>query len=164
MSTIVPGQSAPDFSLPGLDGRPCSLAEALARGPVLAAFFKVSCPVCQFTFPYLERLYEKYSGPAVTIWGISQDDARATTEFLEEFNLSFPMLIDGDSYPASNAYGLTNVPSIFFIAPDSRVKVTSIGFSRADLESMAAELARASAMPPAPLFLPGDIVPDFKPG
>jgi peroxiredoxin len=164
VSAIVSGQIASDFSLQGLDGKRHSLSEALARGPVLAAFFKVSCPVCQFTFPYLQRLYEKYSGCPVTIWGISQDDARDTQDFCEEFNIEIPMLIEDESYATSNAYGLTNVPTIFLIAPDSTIRVSCVGFSRADIESMAAELARASAKPPAPLFLPSDIVPEFKPG
>jgi peroxiredoxin len=164
VSAIETGQIAPDFSLKGLDGKRHSLSEALTRGPVLAAFFKISCPVCQFTFPYLQRLYEKYSGPSATIWGISQDDARDTRDFCEEFNIEIPMLIEDEPYATSNAYGLTNVPTIFLVAPNSMIKVSCVGFSRADIESMATELSRASAKPFAPLFLPSDIVPEFKPG
>ena len=41
----------------------------------------------------------------------------------------------------SNFYGLTNVPSIFLIGADGIVKVTSIGFDKANLENISSELA-----------------------
>ena len=87
-----------------------SLADALAKGPVLAAFFKVSCPTCQFTFPFLERMYEMFGGENFTFWAISQNDAEDTREFLEKYGVRFPALLDEKGYPASNQYGLTNVP------------------------------------------------------
>src|SRR6266852_1166076 len=137
MTRVEAGKVAPSFTLPGMNGTRYSLAEALKKGPVLAAFFKVSCPVCQFTLPFVERLHESYGEEKASIWAISQDDARDTREFCEEFGLHFPALVDDDGYPASNAYGLTNVPSIFLIAPDGKVSVTSIGFEKAALEKMA---------------------------
>jgi peroxiredoxin len=164
MTKVQDGKTAPNFALPLTDGTQCSLADALKKGPVVAAFFKISCPVCQFTFPFLQRLYETYGDDRATIWGISQDDARDTREFAEEFGVKFPALIDGDGYPASNLYGITNVPSVFLIAPNGNVLATSIGFDKAALEKMAAELARSSGKPTMPLFLPSEVVPDFKPG
>ena len=164
MSKIQPGAAAPQFSLAGLDGKPQSLADALKKGPVLAAFFKVGCPVCQFTFPFLERMYESYGDANVTFWGVSQDDARDSRDFNEEFGVKFPVLIDADGYKATRQFGLTNVPSVFLIATDGRVRATSVGFSKKDLEAMAAEIAQASGKPPQPLFRAGEIVPAFKPG
>ena len=164
MSTIVAGKEAPAFSLPGMNGQRYSLADALKKGPVLAAFFKVSCPVCQFTFPFLERIYETYGESKVTFWGISQDNAADTREFMKEFGVKFPALIDAQGYPASNQYGLTNVPTIFWIAPDAKIQVDSVGFSKADLEKIAAEAARASGKAAAQLFKPDEAVPDYKPG
>src|SRR6478736_6738958 len=81
MTNIVAGNPAPAFSLKGLDGKEFSLATLRERGPVVAAFFKVSCPVCQFTFPFLERLYKRYGGDGVTFLGISQDDSSSTKDF-----------------------------------------------------------------------------------
>ena len=34
------GQPAPDFTLPNADGRPVSLAELRARGPVVLSFYR----------------------------------------------------------------------------------------------------------------------------
>ncbi len=164
MTTILAGHKAPGFRLKGASGQSVALEEALEKGPVVAAFFKISCPVCQFTFPFLERLYKKCGSSRVTFWGISQDDARDTKEFCAEYGITFPCLADEEGYPASNAYGLTNVPTIFLIEPDGKVKVSSMGFGRADLESIADYLAERKRIAKAPLFLPTEVVPDYKPG
>jgi len=164
MAALPPGKTAPQISLKSTDGQKLSLADALAKGPVVAAFFKVSCPVCQFAFPFIERMYESYGGGNVTFWGVSQDDVSATNNFMHQFGVKFPTLVDDRGYPASNQYGLTNVPSIFLIAPDGKIQISSVGFSKSDLETVAKEAARAAGKPPAPLFKPGESVPDYKPG
>src|SRR6202043_3292489 len=123
---LAAGAPAPEISLTSAAGQKLSLADALKKGPVLTAFFKVSCPTCQFTMPFLERLHERYSGPKFSMLGISQDDARDTREFCEEYGVQFPALIDERGYPASNEYGLTNVPPMFWINPDGQIQTTSV--------------------------------------
>ncbi len=164
MTKILAGHNAPTFKLKSTSGPSVSLEEALEKGPVVAAFFKISCPVCQFTFPFLERLHKKYGGDGVTFWGISQDDARDTKEFCAEYGVTFPCLVDEEGYPASNAYELTNVPTVFLIEPDGKVKVSSMGFSKADLESIADYVAERKRIAKVPLFLPSEVIPDYKPG
>lgn len=164
LTHIETGDAAPPFSLKSLDGKQYSLDSLLAQGPVVLAFFKISCPVCQFTFPFLQRISERFPGKNVSIIGISQDDTRATKEFNREYGISFPTLVDEQGYPASNAYGLTNVPTVFLIAPDGTVKVSCIGFDKAALEKIAGELSRQQNFSASPLFLPNEVVPDFKPG
>src|ERR1700740_942799 len=110
MPALASGVRAPEIRLCFPDGTPFSLAEALKQGPVVAAFYKVSCPVCQFAFPYVERLYKAYgSGRGKTTFvGVSQDNAEASRAFQREFGVSFPSLLDEKGFPASNAYRLTN--------------------------------------------------------
>jgi peroxiredoxin len=164
MTHIVAGNMAPGFSLKALDGKEYSLGALMKRGPVVAAFFKISCPVCQFTFPFLERLYKRYGGDGVEFLGISQDDARATKKFAQEYGVTFPVLIDEDGYAVSNAYGLTSVPTIFLINTDGSVRISSAGFDRKDLEAIAAILAERKAIGLTPLFRRDEIVPANKPG
>jgi len=117
MAALATGAKAPDFELKTLDGKQLSLREELARGPVVLAFFKASCPTCQYAFPFLERLHKAYQQRGYTLVGISQNDAKDTAAFNKEFGVTFPVLLDDtQKYPVSNAYGLTNVPSIFWIA------------------------------------------------
>jgi len=164
MTHIVAGKIAPGFSLKGLDGKEYSLGTLIERGPVVAAFFKISCPVCQFTFPFLERLYKRYGSEGVTFLGVSQDDARSTKEFASQYEVTFPMVLDEKGYPVSNAYGLTSVPTILLIEPDGTVRVSSTGFDKKDLETIARELAERRRIAPAALFKSDEKVPENKPG
>src|SRR5271155_4714592 len=111
MAALTPGTPAPTISLKDSAGKSTTLAEQLKKGPVLAAFFKVSCPTCQFTLPFIERIYETYGDAKFSVWGVSQNDAADTRDFLKEYGVKFPTLIDDDGFVASNEYGLTNVPS-----------------------------------------------------
>jgi peroxiredoxin len=164
MAALPAGAEAPAISLQDMNGATVTLADALKKGPVVAAFFKVSCPTCQFAAPFLERLHETYGGPKFTLFGISQDDARDTREFFKEFDVEFPSLLDAEGYPVSNQYGITNVPTIFLISPDGKVQVSSVGFVKKELEQIALEAARATGTPPKALFKPSAAVPEIKPG
>ena len=165
MTHILAGNTAPGFSLKALDNKEYSVRTLLERGPVVAAFFKISCPVCQFTFPFLDRLYKRYGGEGVTFLGISQDDAQSSQKFAKEYGITFPILLDDENgYVVSNAYGLTSVPTIFLIDTDGTVKVSSMGFDKKDLETIAAHLAERKKISLAPLFRPDDVVPVNKPG
>jgi peroxiredoxin len=164
MSNIHCGAIAPAFSLKDLNGKEYSLPSLLPKGPVAAAFFKVSCPVCQFTFPFLERIYKRYGGDRVTFLGVSQDDAKATKKFASEYGVTFPMALDEKGYAASNAYGLTSVPTIFLIDTDATVKAASMGFEKKGLEDIAHFLAERQKIAPAALFRPDEKVPAHKPG
>jgi len=164
MAKVRTGQTAPTFKLTTARGEDLSLAEALAHGPVVLSFFKTTCPVCQFTFPFIERLYKAYGGGQVAFWGISQDDAADTEVFCSEYGVTFPALLDDDGYPVSNDYGLTNVPTYYLIAPDGKIRIDSVGFTKKALERISDELAHSLGRPVAHVFLPGEIVPDSKPG
>jgi len=164
MPALTAGTSAPEINLSSTKGTKFSLDQALKRGPVVAAFFKISCPVCQLSLPYVERMYRAYPGSRVTIVGVSQDERDETESFAREYGISFPLLLDPeDSYPASNAYDLTNVPSIFLIA-DGEVKLSIVGWDKRDMEKLNAEVARASGIPAQPLFRRGEDVPTSKAG
>jgi peroxiredoxin len=163
MPKLQAGMPAPNFTLGAVNGQSYTLADALKKGPVVAAFFKVSCPVCQFTFPFLQRMYEN-AGANVSFWAISQDNDADTHDFLNEFGVKFPTLLDGDHYKVSNQYGLTMVPSIFLIQPDGKVRMASMGFAKRDLENIGAEIARSSGKPPQPLFRHDEKVPEYRPG
>jgi peroxiredoxin len=164
LTTIAVGQAAPGFTLQSLDGKEYALGKLLEKGPVAVAFFKISCPVCQFTLPYLQRLAERYAGDSATVIAVSQDDSRGTKEFNREYGLTFPTLLDDAGYPVSNAYGLSMVPTIFLIEPDGKVKVSCMGFDKGDLEKIAAELSQRCKTASVPLFRPDEVVPAQKPG
>ncbi len=148
-----------------LDGKRFSLSDELARGPVVLVFFKVSCPTCQYALPFYERLFKAYGQKGITLVGISQNDAKETAAFNREFGVTFPVLLDDPgSYVASNAYGLTNVPTIFWIAQDGEIEVSSVGWLKADFEEINRKMAEAGKTPPAVMSRPGEEVRAYRAG
>ncbi len=150
------GMHAPAFELPALDGSRHSLAELLEHGPVLLAFFKVSCPVCQLTMPVLGRLSHN---DAVQVIAISQDDATKTTRFNQQFGLTILTLLDSsaEGYLVSNAFGITNVPSMFVVETGGAISKAVNGFSKSELEEFG---RRVNVIP----FRPDENVPLWKAG
>jgi len=165
MEALTAGSKAPDFELKAMDGKRFVLREELARGPVVLAFFKVSCPTCQYAFPFFERLERTYGHEKVRIIGVSQNDPKQTAAFTKEFSVTFPVLLDDtDNYPVSNAYGLTNVPTVFWIAQDGAIELSSVGWMKADFEGISRKVAESLNTAPAALFQPGEDVRDFRAG
>ena len=163
MAALNVGDPAPDFALNTLDGKKFSLQEALERGPVVAAFFKVSCPTCQYTFPFLERLHKAYRNRNVTLIGISQNDRKDTATFVKEYGVTFPIVLDDiRTYPVSNAYGLTNVPTIFWIARDGEIEILSVGWVKSDFAQINRKMAESAEAAQALVFRPGEDVRDFR--
>lgn len=165
MTALATGTKAPGFELKASDGKKFSLQTELANGPVILAFFKVSCPTCQYTFPFLERLHKAYQGKGVKLIGVSQNDAKDTAAFAKEFGVTFPILLDDTTkYPVSNAYGLTNVPTIFWIEQDSEIEISSVGWVKADFEQINRKMAAFGKAAPAAVFMAGEDVRDFRAG
>ena len=153
---LAAGAQAPDIQLPDLNGHQWTLARALKNGPVILAFFKIACPTCQLTFPFLQRLAD--ASPSTLLIAVSQDDAAATREFHHRFGVSMPTLLDTPRiYPASNAYQITSVPSLFVVEPDGKISFAVEGFSKAAIETLG---ERFNGSP----FRETDHVPALRPG
>ena len=165
MPALTTGTKAPDFELKTLDGTQFSLAESLAKGPVLLAFFKVSCPTCQYAFPFLQRLHAAYAKNGVALLGVSQNSPADTAAFVREFGVTFPVLLDEQPmYPVSNAYGITNVPTVFWIAQDGEIEISSVGWMKADYQEINRMMAEAGKIAPHAMFAPGEEVRDYHAG
>lgn len=165
MAALTAGTRAPDFTLPSTDGRQFSLLEMLQKGPVIVTFFKVSCPVCQYALPFLERVYKAQGNKKVSIVGLSQNDKRETEQFMKEYGISFPVLLDDTkSFPVSNAYGLTNVPTTFLISPDGQIEVSSVSWAKQEIEEINRKAAEANGANPTPVFRANEQVADFRAG
>jgi peroxiredoxin len=151
-----PGTQAPEFRLARLGGGEVALADLLTEGSLALAFFKISCPVCQMTLPFLDRIH---AGSDLRVYGISQNDEPDTREFAQQYGLRFPMLLDSedDRFPASNAYGISHVPTTFLVEPDGVVGRVIEGWIKQEILWLG---ARAGMNP----IGDGDHVPEWKAG
>ena len=165
MAALAAGKLAPEFSLPTVDGKTVSLHQALKKGPVVLAFFKVSCPVCQYAFPFYERMFQAHRNDNVSFLGVSQDKAKDTQLFMKKFGVTFPIALDDPKdYAVSNAYGLTNVPTLFYIEPGGEIEISSVSWSKTEVEAINQKLAALRRQPPALLWRKGEDVRDFRAG
>jgi peroxiredoxin len=166
MPALVTGRTAPDFTLTTTDGKSVNLQKLLRRGPVALAFFKISCPVCQYAFPFYERMAEAHKNSAASFLGICQNSVSDAKAFAGEYGVTFPIAIDNDAnhYKVSNAYGLTNVPTLFYIAPDGEIEVSSVGWSKSDVDDVNRRLAELHSENAPTLWRAGEDVQDFRAG
>ena len=164
MMTVMPAlpkdSQAPDFTLSDADGGNFSLREALAAGPVILTFFKTTCPTCQYALPFLDRLAGELDGNGATAIAVSQDTTIDGERFIAEYGYETRQIFDTEDsgFPVSNAYGLTNVPTVFLIEPGGRIAHTMVSWSKADVEEIASKLGVA-----APFQRGEDVLP-FRPG
>ena len=166
MAALVTGKLAPDFTLATTEGTTVNLHELLQRGPVVVAFFKISCPVCQYAFPLYERLAKAHKKSGATFLGISQNSPSDTKAFARQYGVTFPIAIDDEAnrYVVSNVYGLTNVPTLFYIEPGGEIAVSSVGWSKRDVEEVNAKLAALRGQKPDVLWHPGESLQEFRAG
>src|SRR5437763_1905843 len=163
MPALETGKSAPEIELPTLGGGNFDLAVARKQGPVALAFFKVSCPVCQMAFPFYERLHQAYGGKNVQVIGVSQDSAADTAAYAKQFGITRHLALDYTKrYPASNDNGLTNVATRFLIYPDGDIEISSVSWSRDELEEVSGRLAPASGSARKEIVHSSDKVSSFK--
>ena len=165
MKALSKGVTAPAIQLHTMDGGDFSLEYALNRGPVLAVFFKISCPVCQFALPYVERIYRAAKGKGITIVGISQNSKKESAFFAKQYGITFPIALDDpNGYEVSNSYGITTVPTIFYIEQDRKIDVASVGWAKVDIEEIDRKVSEVLNTPAIEVIAPGENVPAFRGG
>jgi peroxiredoxin len=165
MAALGTGESAPDFRLQDTCGLQCSLSALLRKGPVVLAFLKISCPVCQFTFPYLERMHQAARGTNVHVIGVSQNSQKDTSFFRKQFGITFPVALDDPKdYLVSNAYGITNVPTVFYIGQEGQIEVSCVGWAKRDIEDIARRISEHNQAPLIAVIPPTENVPEFRGG
>ncbi|WNZ23405.1 thioredoxin-dependent thiol peroxidase [Leptolyngbya sp. NK1-12] len=130
---LKPGDLAPDFSLPDANGQLVNLADFRGKRVILYFYPRDNTPGCTKEACGFRDAYPDYQAQDVVILGISTDDAKAHTKFIQKFNLPFPLLSDAEGRVASayDSYGLKKFMgkeymgvsrNTFVIGPDGRIE------------------------------------------
>ena len=119
------GDPAPDFSLPGSDGRTYRLKELAGRPVVLAWFPKAFTGGCTAECKSLSALGDEFKRLGVSQFAASVDAVGANTRFAESLALSYPILSDATKEVA-RAYGVLGPSGFasrwtFYIGADGRI-------------------------------------------
>jgi peroxiredoxin len=132
-------------------------------GEALYGFFKTTCPTSELTWPYYDRIRE-IGSKGLRTFAVSQDGREETAAFNRRLGVQLETLYDPPPWKASEALGLTNVPTMFLVGANGRIRETVVGFIRPRLETLARRAAKLSGRPGARLFRIGDHIPLIVPG
>ena len=147
------GDSAPSLELPdAATGE--SVTDPWRECPVVLAFFKTTCPVCQMAAPKVQALAEA----GVRVVAVGEDPPAAIQTYADRHGQKVTTLSEPAPYPASNAFGIDTVPTLFRVDEDGAVRDTVVSWNRAEWNRFA-EAAGGAAVSDE-----GDGLPPFRPG
>jgi peroxiredoxin len=136
---LAVGSPAPDFSLPGVDGKTHRLAD-YAGSPVLVIVFTCNhCPIAQMYEQRIQQLETDYHDRGVAVVAIQPNDPKAIrideldssdlSDSLEEMkirveykNLHYPYLYDGETQSVTRSYGPQATPHVFVFDKDRKLR------------------------------------------
>lgn len=122
------GFLAPDFTLNTPDGETVTLS-GLRGQAVLLNLWATWCPPCRAEMPAIQKLYDEYKEQGFVVLAVNmtyQDNPLAVQPFLQENNLTFPVLLD-ETGDMARDYELRSLPSSFFINRDGIIQEVVIG-------------------------------------
>lgn len=150
---LKPGDRAPSFHLPDAATEEI-VSDPWRDGPVVLAFFKVTCPVCQLAAPKVRALAD---GGARVV-GIGEDPSRKLTAFASRHGQRVPTVSEPSPYRVSDAYGVSTVPTLFLVDGEGIVRNAVQGWDRERWNA----LAVAAGAQPVSSDMDG--LPSFRPG
>ncbi|SDQ79456.1 Peroxiredoxin [Virgibacillus subterraneus] len=133
------GQIAPDFELKTLEGKTVKLSDF--RGErVLVNFWATWCPPCREEMPDMQKFYENKDLEILAVnLTETENSEEDVTEFVEDFELTFPILMDENS-DVANAYQVRAYPTSYMIDSNGRIQFIAMGAM--NYEMMVEELAK----------------------
>jgi len=133
MPKLLPGDRAPDLTLPAADGSSVPLSDLWTRGWTLLTFYRGdSCPVCNRYLHGLQEVLGQFQEAGARIVAISADRPDLERETVERQKLAFPVLSDPE-HRAIDAYDVIYnetaghaEPAVFLISPTGTIAYESI--------------------------------------
>lgn len=122
------GFRAPDFTLKTPSGDSYTLAELQGQA-VLINVWATWCPPCRSEMPAIQKMYEEYKDDGFIVLAVNstvQDNPFDIPPFMEEFNLTFPILLD-ETGEVARAYQVRSLPSSYFINRQGIITEVVIG-------------------------------------
>ncbi len=136
-----PGFVAPDFTLETLDGEAITLSDLRGKGVVIN-FWAGWCLPCRTEMPALERTWNALGDDGLVILAVNlQESPNRVGAFVEQFGLTFPILLDRDG-SVFEQYQVQLYPTTFFINREGVIQDVIFGGPMAEtlIASKAAEL------------------------
>lgn len=126
---VLIGEIAPDFTLPTLDEKEITLSDLRGQA-VWINFWASWCEPCRVEMPLLTSAFERYQDDGLMILGLNlteQDTLEAVKSFVDEFHITYPILLDEQGYVSNDSYNLLGLPMSVFIDRFGIVKRVVVG-------------------------------------
>ncbi len=126
-------QTAPDFTLTSLDGKPVKLSDY--RGKlVLLDFWATWCTPCRAEIPRFIDWQQKYGAQGLVVLGVSMDDSsKDAADYAREMKITYPVVM-GTPQVADSYGGVLGLPVNLLISRDGRIVNKYVGAT--DLAAM----------------------------
>jgi len=112
MTTLKPGDAAPDFSAPDQNGNTTSLSDFKGKKLVLFFYPKDNTPGCTQEVCNLRDNYASFQKNGYELLGVSVDSQRKHQNFIKKHDLPFPLLADTE-HTVVNAYQVWGEKQMF---------------------------------------------------
>lgn len=112
MAELQEGDVAPDFTLPTGDGATLSLKELRGKKVVLYFYPKDDTPGCTREACAFRDNLSRIKRKGAVVVGVSADSSASHAKFAEKYDLSYPLVSDGDK-KISTAYGVWKEKSLY---------------------------------------------------
>jgi cytochrome c biogenesis protein CcmG/thiol:disulfide interchange protein DsbE len=122
------GFAAPDFTLKTPTGETYKLSELRGQA-VLVNLWATWCPPCRAEMPTIEKMYKEYKNQGFNVLAINmtyQDDPINVVPFMNEYGLTFPVLLE-ETGNVGASYQLRSLPSSYFINRAGIIQEVVIG-------------------------------------
>jgi peroxiredoxin len=140
------GATAPDFTLPSLDGKNVRLSDHLGKDVVLIDFWSTTCDPCLVEMPHLVELYKKHKDKGFVVLAISLDgpESRAqVSSVAHDKEMSFPVLLDEETTVVARYNPKREMPFSVLIGRDGTILKKKGGYVPGDEKALAAEVEKA---------------------
>ena len=111
------GNKAPNIILNDLDSKPVLLSDFKNKKNVIVNFWATWCPPCKEEMPLFQKIYEQNKENLVILGINLQEDPTTIKKFLEEYKITFPILLDPNA-DAKKLYNVITQPVTYFINKD----------------------------------------------
>jgi peroxiredoxin len=120
------GERALDFRFKDAVGTTFSLSDYRGRA-VLLNFWSIGCTHCIGEIPYIQQVYEEWPAEELVVLTIEVfNDAEAVNAFLEDSDISLPVLLDSER-ELKVQYGVDELPRTFFIDKEGWIRGIKFG-------------------------------------
>ena len=113
-----------NFTLMDLDGNEISLSDFNGKVLILN-FWATWCPPCREEIPDFVEVYNEYESEDVQFIGVSNEDISTLRSFVEDYNISYPILIDDENIMGK--WGISAIPTTFVFDKDGQIISKSVG-------------------------------------